>query len=173
MASQRRRKQHYLRLAGHVMIDFMSRFVAAPPLSPRGPRDRQQVTVFSWFMDFYTWEKRYHLTRWILSFLFFLLGTRNCLHTRTCYIHTTILAALSQLGEGGLFVFIIPWLRINLVAGEGGQGGMIQKRLLYRTMLGVMGTFQTGSLWNDLIYFSIYLACYCERLGGSHPSSFI
>lgn len=37
MASQRRRKEHHLCLAGHVMIDLMSCFVAASPL-PRGGR---------------------------------------------------------------------------------------------------------------------------------------
>jgi hypothetical protein len=57
-ASQRRRKQQFLFLACHVMIDFMSCFVAAPPIFLRGPWDQQQAMVFlSWFMAFYTWEK--------------------------------------------------------------------------------------------------------------------
>lgn len=127
MASQRRRKQHYLRLAGHVMIDFMSCFVAAPPLSPRGPWDRQQVMVFSWFMDFYTWEKRYHLTRWMLSSYSSYWGLETAYIYADLFIYTQPYRLLSA-SWGGLLVVIIPWLRINLVAGEGGHGGMIQKK---------------------------------------------
>lgn len=78
-------------------------------------------------MDFYTWEKRYHLTRWMLSFLFFLLGTRNCLHIRGLVIYTQPYWLLS-VSWGGLLVYIIPWLRIKPVAGEGGHGGNDTKK---------------------------------------------
>lgn len=94
-------------------------------------------------MVFYTWEKRYHLTRWIMSFLFFLLGDSKLLtYANLLYTHTTRLAAFSQLGDG--FVFFCSMAQDQSGGGRGGHGAMIQKGLLYRTLLGVMGTFQIG-----------------------------
>lgn len=122
-------------------------------------------------MDFYTWEKRYHLTRWILSFLFFLLGTRNCLHTRACYIHTNILAAFSQLGGGIFLVFSCSLAQDQSRGDTGGHGAMIQKGLLQDTV-GGGGNFPdrviSGMIW---CIFSIFGGCACERLGGNYSSS--
>lgn len=144
------------------MIDFMSCFVVATLYSCGGRGTDNNLWFFFVFffgLWLFTLGKKIPLDTLDIVFLFFSLGTRNCLHMRTCYIHATaILATFSQFG--GHLVFFRSLAQGPSGGGRGGgQRGMIQKGLFYWTILEVVGFFfsRQGDLWNDLVYSSIYI----------------
>lgn len=106
--------------------------------------------VFFLVYGFLYLGKRYHLTRWMLS------SYSSHWELETAYICGLVIYTQQQywllsVSWGGHLVFFVPWLRINLVAGEGAKGDDT-KRAFLLDHIGGGGVFFSRQVISGMIW---------------------